>query len=366
MVFETKLYDALSISPTVQQDDIKKAYRKAALKWHPDKNKDNPAAAEKFKEVSQAYEILSDPEKRSIYDQYGLEFVLRGGQMPPPGSEDAGAGGNPFASGMPGGFGNFGGMGGVPGGTRSFHFSTGGGGGRGGFNFSDANDIFAQFMRSQGGGMGGMGNDEDDLMSQFGAGLGGSRAGHRSSKRSQPPVEVTTVERNLPVTLEQLYKGGNKKIKIQRKTLDPGTGKLKPEDKILEIEIKPGYKAGTKINYKGIGDHEEGGQQNMTFIIAEKEHPVFKRVGDDLRRVIEISLKEALTGWRKTIETIDGRQISVTGGVPTQPGAEIRYPDQGMPKSKKPGERGDMIVEVKVRFPTSLTTEQRTKLSEIL
>jgi DnaJ homolog subfamily B member 4 len=77
-------------------------------------------------------------------------------------------------------------------------------------------------------------------------------------------------------------------------------------------------------------------------------------------------LKEALTGWRKTIETIDGRQISVSGGVPTQPGAEIRYPDQGMPKSKKPGERGDLIVEVKVRFPTSLTSQQKQQLSQIL
>src|SRR5271154_2312690 len=110
MVAETKLYDALSISPTASDTEIKKAYRKAALKWHPDKNKDNPNASEKFKEVSQAYEILSDPEKRKVYDQYGLEFLLRGGAPPP----EAGADANPFAGGMPGGFGGFGG---VPGGT---------------------------------------------------------------------------------------------------------------------------------------------------------------------------------------------------------------------------------------------------------
>ncbi|KAF5014792.1 hypothetical protein F66182_14100, partial [Fusarium sp. NRRL 66182] len=82
MVAETKLYDALSIKPDATQDEIKKAYRKAALKHHPDKNKDNPKAAEKFKEVSQAYEVLSDPEKRKTYDQFGLEYLLHGG--PPP------------------------------------------------------------------------------------------------------------------------------------------------------------------------------------------------------------------------------------------------------------------------------------------
>src|ERR1700742_4194355 len=125
MVSETKLYDALSVSPSASQDEIKKAYRRAALKWHPDKNKDNPNASEKFKEVSQAYEILSDPEKRKVYDQYGLEFLLRGGQAPPPGAEmpDSMPGGG--FGGMPGGF-SFGGMPGG-GGTRTFHFSTGGG-----------------------------------------------------------------------------------------------------------------------------------------------------------------------------------------------------------------------------------------------
>jgi DnaJ homolog subfamily B member 4 len=77
-------------------------------------------------------------------------------------------------------------------------------------------------------------------------------------------------------------------------------------------------------------------------------------------------LKEALTGWSKTVSTIDGKVINVFRGGPTQPGTEIRYPDQGMPKSKKPGERGDMIVEVKVKFPASLTPQQKSLLKDIL
>ena len=221
-----------------------------------------------------------------------------------------------------------------------------------------------------GGGGGGLfgGDDGNNIFSRMGGDAGGGGgANGRFPRRQQQPAEVSTIDRNLPITLEQLFKGGTKKLKIQRKTHDPATGRRRLEDKILEVEIKPGYKAGTKIKFRGVGDQEEGGgQQDMQFIITEKEHPVFRRVGDDLRRSLEISLKEALTGWKKTIETIDGKQISVSGAVPTQPGAEIRYPDQGMPKSKKVGERGDMIVEVKVRFPSSLTAEQREKLAQIL
>ena len=93
---------------------------------------------------------------------------------------------------------------------------------------------------------------------------------------------------------------------------------------------------------------------------------MFKREGDDLRAMVELDLKEALTGWKKTITTIDGKQVQVSGGGPTQPDHEIRYPELGMPKSKKLGERGDMIVQVKVKFPSSLTPQQKSQLKEIL
>lgn len=93
---------------------------------------------------------------------------------------------------------------------------------------------------------------------------------------------------------------------------------------------------------------------------------MFKREGDDLRATVEIDLKEALTGWKRTITTIDGKQIQVSRGGPTHPGHEIRYPELGMPNSKKPGERGDMIVQVRVKFPSSLTPQQKSQLKEIL
>lgn len=257
-----------------------------ALKHHPDKNKDNPASADKFKEVSQAYEILSDPEKRKTYDQYGLEFMLRGGPPPP----EPGAGGNPYAGagGMPSGF-NFGNMpsGGGGGGGRDFHyeFSTGGPG-SGGFSFSNPESIFSEFLRGQTG----IGGDAGGFEDIFGS-AGSRRSSGRSRtafagaepagavRRAQTP-EVTTVERPLPLTLEELFTGTHKKMRIKRKAFDEVTGKRTTQDKVLEMDIKPGLKKGSKIKFKGVGDQEEGGQQDLHFVVEEvslplKSHPTY-------------------------------------------------------------------------------------------
>ncbi|KOS21288.1 Protein psi1 [Escovopsis weberi] len=385
MAKETKLYDLLSIKTDASQDEIKKAYRKAALKHHPDKNKDNPSAAEKFKECSQAYEILSDPEKRKIYDQYGLEFLLRGGAPPP----DAAAGGKyPYADagGMPGGFGGFDFSGGMPGGggTRTFHFGTGGAGAGGpqAYSFTNPQDLFTEFMR-QGGmrGAGGAGGDDDDYAdifgASFGSGAGGAGGGPRTGRtrmRSgfgearaarEPTPEVTTVERSLPLTLEELFSGVTKKMKIKRKTFDE-QGKRVQSDQILEVPIKPGLKKGSKIKFNGVGDQVEGGRQDLHFIVEEKEHPLFKREDNDIIHTVTLDLKEALTGWKRVVSTIDKRQINLDKAGPTQPGSEDRYPNQGMPISKKPGQRGDFIVRYKVKFPSTLTADQKDKLREIL
>ncbi|EME81735.1 uncharacterized protein MYCFIDRAFT_215466 [Pseudocercospora fijiensis CIRAD86] len=305
MVADTKLYDRLGVSATATADEIKKAYRKQALKNHPDKN---PAGAEKFKEASEAYEILSDPEKRRNYDNYGYDFITGQGGPPPTADGD-----NPYAGagGMPGGFAGFGGgMGGRPGGGRT--------------------------------------------------------ASGFSNRRREPEVETTVVEKPLPVSLEDIYNGVTKKLKVQRKTYDSQSGKQSVEDKILSVPIKRGLKAGSKIKYPDMGDQVEGGVQDLHFIIKEKAHPLYTRDGDDIKHTIEISLKEALTGWSRTITTIDGKQLNVSHGGPTSPEWTTRYPDQGMPKSKTPSVRGDFIVGVKIKFPTSLTAEQKKQLKEIL
>ncbi|OBT95534.1 hypothetical protein VE01_05222 [Pseudogymnoascus verrucosus] len=377
MVAETKLYSALGIKPEATQDEIKKAYRKSAMKHHPDKNPNNPQASEKFKEVSQAYEILSDPEKRKTYDQYGLEFLLRGGPPPPEpgeGPQYAGAG----AGGMPGGFG---GMGGMPGGggARTFHFSTGGGGGAGGgaFHFNNPQSIFEEFLRqSGGGGMGGGGGGMEGMDDLFGSSFGGPSggggmprtrtkpgSGPQAARRQAVEPEVTVVERPLPISLEDLFKGTHKKMKFQQKTFD-ADGKRTTKDRILEMDIKPGLKKGSKIKFQGVGDQEEGGRQDLHFIVEEKNHPLFTREGDDIVLPLELDLKEALTGWKRTVTTIDGKNLVIDKGGPTQPGSNDTYPDLGMPK--KGGGRGNFVVRYNVKFPGTLTGEQKKKLKEIL
>lgn len=172
----------------------------------------------------------------------------------------------------------------MPGGrAQTFHFSTNGG--SGGFSFSNPNSIFTEFFKQGGAAMG----DDDDIFAQFGGGprMGGGRGsqfgmdGNRQQQQQQQQYQqqyqqqrpttpdVTTVERPLNVTLEELFNGAHKKMKIKRKTFDNGTNKRRLEDKILDMDIRPGYKAGTKIKFKGVGDQEEGGTQDLHFIITE-------------------------------------------------------------------------------------------------
>lgn len=370
MVKETKLYNTLGVKPEATQDEIKKGYRKAALKWHPDKNNDNANAAEKFKECSQAYEILSDPEKRKIYDQYGLEFLLRGGAAPPAeGAAGVGASGHSFsgAAGMPGGFTSFDfGNAGMPG-MRAFQTSGGGGAS---FSFTDPETIFADFIRGGGAGSGVEG-DFPGIFSSFG-GSGSPRAGRSKmgssfvdGRKHESTPEIATIERPLALTLEEMFQGTTKKLKIKRKTFDD-SGKRILTDQILQVPIKPGLKKGSKIKFPGVGDQVEGGRQDLHFIVEEKENPLFRRQDNDILYTVTLDLKEALTGWKRTVTTIDGKQIKLDRGGPTQPGSEDRYPGLGMPFSKKPDQRGDFVITYKVNFPMSLTATQKKALQEIL
>ncbi|PON46666.1 Terminal organelle assembly protein [Parasponia andersonii] len=337
-------YKILQVDKKANDDDLKKAYRKLAMKWHPDKNPNNKKEAEnKFKQISEAYEVLSDPQKRAIYDQYGEEGLK--GQVPPP---DAGA---------PGG----------GGGATFFHAGDGPNVFR--FNPRNADDIFAEFfgVSSPFGGMGGGGGGMrggrsfggmfgDDLFGSFG----------ESRPMSQAPRKAPPIENTLPCSLEELYKGTTKKMKISREIAD-ASGKTLPVEEILTIEIKPGWKKGTKITFP-----EKGNEQpnvipaDLVFIIDEKPHSTFTRDGNDLVVTLRISLAEALTGYMVHLTTLDGRNLTIPINNVIHPNYEEVLPKEGMPLPKDPSKRGNLRIKFNIKFPTRLTSEQKSGIKKLL
>ncbi|KAK4271620.1 hypothetical protein QN277_020287 [Acacia crassicarpa] len=331
-------YKILQVDKNATDEDLKKAYRKLAMKWHPDKNPNNKKEAEaKFKQVSEAYEVLSDPQKRAIYDQYGEEGLK--GQVPPP---DAG-------------------------GTSFFHAGNGPTTFR--FNPRNANDIFAEFFGSSspfggmgvGGGMRGGsrsfgGMFGDDIFSSFGEGR----------PMSQGPRKAPPIENTLPCSLEELYKGTTRKMKISRELVD-ASGKTLPVDEILTIEIKPGWKKGTKITFP-----EKGNEQpnvipaDLIFVIDEKPHSVFTRDGNDLVVTQKISLAEALTGYTVHLTTLDGRTLNIPINNVIHPTYEEVVPKEGMPIPKEPSRRGNLRIKFNIKFPTRLTSEQKAGIKKLL
>ncbi|XP_021294898.1 dnaJ protein homolog 1-like [Herrania umbratica] len=337
-------YKILQVDKNAKDDDLKKAYRKLAMKWHPDKNPNNKKEAEsKFKKISEAYEVLSDPQKRAIYDLYGEEGLK--GQVPPP---DAGG----------------------PGGAT--FFQTGDGPNVFRFNPRNANDIFTEFfgVSSPFGGMGGGGVGSgmrggsrafggmfgDDIFSSFGEGRPMSQA-----LRKAPPIENT-----LPCSLEELYKGTTKKMKISREIAD-ASGKTLPVEEILTIDIKPGWKKGTKITFP-----EKGNEQpnvipaDLVFIIDEKPHSTFTREGNDLVVTQKIALAEALTGYTVHLTTLDGRSLTIPVTSVIHPNYEEVVPREGMPIPKEPSRRGNLRIKFNIKFPTRLTAEQKSGIKKLL
>ncbi|KAF2811578.1 uncharacterized protein BDZ99DRAFT_384776 [Mytilinidion resinicola] len=232
------------------------------------------------------------------------------------------------------------------------------------FHFSSPESIFSKFLRS-----GGTGTGDEDVFSDFGGGSSdfGTRPNEDTSRgreRSRSP-EITVVERPLSLTLEDLFNGTSRKMKIKRKVFDPATGETKTEDRILEVLIKKGLKAGSKIKFSDVGDQTEGSRQDLHFILSEKVHPLFRRYGHDLHYSVTLSLKEALCGFKRNIMTIDGKSVPLSRPGPIQPDFKEHFPGLGMPVSQKPDERGDLVVGFKIKHPQSLTARQKKVLNRV-
>ncbi|KAK8866123.1 hypothetical protein IAR55_001274 [Kwoniella newhampshirensis] len=343
MVNNTEYYKVLGVSKDATDADLKKAYRKQSLQHHPDKQpaEKRAAAEEQFKKIGEAYEVLSDPNKREVYDQLGEEG-LKGGGAPPGGGFDPNDIFNTFFSSMGGG-----------GGGAEDIFGNLGGGGR----------SSGPRMRSSrmGGGMPGMGG--------MGGGMpGGFGDSSPSASAPPPPGEIV---KPLALTLEELYKGGTKRLKITRHLRNGSQ-----EEKILEVAYKAGWKKGTKIKFAGAGNEDEYGQaQTVAFVVEEKKHNRFERVDDDLIIRLNITLSQALLGPEgggqitKEVEQLDGKRIQVNApeGV-IQPLQETRIAGEGMPVSKAGSakRKGDLIVKWNVVFPNRLTPAQKQELRKVL
>lgn len=345
-------YEVLGVSKDASAEELKRAYKKLAIKYHPDKNPGDKVAEEKFKEAAEAYDVLSNPEKRKSYDQFGFNA---------PG----------------GGFG-------------------GGGFGGGGFSFED---IFSQFGDIFGGGFGGFGG-------------GRSRGGAR---RSGPP-RGNDLQIKVALSYKEIFEGTTKKVKLKRyracencngkggdstKTCETckGMGKVRrvtqsffqmvtesvcptcnglgevvanpckacggegrtQVEEIIQVKIPEGVSEGQYLTLRGEGNcgPRGGACGDLLVIIAEKQDDFFTRDGDDLRCEIKVPVYKLVLGGTQRIPTVDGGEVSIKLASGTQPGSTLRIREQGLPQLQGRGDRGSLFVDVQVEIPKDLTAEEK-------
>jgi len=377
-------YKILGIPKTASETDIKKAYRKLALKYHPDRNKEK-GAEEKFKEISYAYEILSNKEKRQKYDQFGE------------------AGINPNANCGPGS-GNFSSRSGpsqfnfthVGGNGADFHQFFNGGGMNGGSDFGSF-DPFSTFSSAFGkdfdifSDLGNMGNGMHNMNSNGfsshgnGANINFSHPGMSFSSNGMGSTNMNTgcsgnrrnnqnqhqkitgctpsIEHDVNLTLEEIYRGVTKKYNIGRDKLQPN-GSYRRDQKLFEVVVKPGWKDNTKIRFTGEANECENKiAGDIIFIIKTKPHNYFTRENEHLIYTQLISLKDSLSGMRQEfdIPLLSGatRTIKIHNEIISPDTVKI-IKNQGLPISKlNNGQRGDLKIKFKIIFPEIVTDETR-------
>ncbi|TRY74912.1 hypothetical protein TCAL_00519 [Tigriopus californicus] len=351
-------YKVLGLAKGASEDEIKKAYRKLALKYHPDKNK-SANAEERFKEIAEAYEVLSDKKKREIFDQYGEE-------------------------GLKGNMGSGGGMGGHTGGTNfsyTFHGDP-----RATFaEFFGTSNPFESFFNMPG--MSDLFNDNvmdhdslhrahhhHDPFASLGGGLGsfGSRTPFRSQSfnvgshssgigRGKEKVQDPPVEHDLYVSLEDILRGVTKRMKISRRVV-ANDGTVRKEEKVLTINVKPGWKSGTKITFQREGDQAPNKiPADIVFIIRDKPHPNFKREASDLKYSCKVTLKEALCGTNVEVPTLTANEkipLDLSDEI-LKPSTVKRIVGKGLPRPKEPTKRGDILVTFDIQFPDKLSSSTK-------
>ena len=227
-----------------------------------------------------------------------------------------------------------------------------GGGGAGGNTFTFGSS-----------GMPGGSNGFIDVSQMMGGGMNGfGMGGHRDHKEQDSPIEHT-----VNLTLEELYSGCTKKMKISRNVMIHGN-RFTKEDKVVTIDVKPGWKAGTKITFPKEGDQVPGKiPSDVVFVIGEKKHELFERDGNNLKYKAKITLKNALCGrYKVVIPTIEGERIQKTLEKIIDPQTVDIVKGRGMPISKYPGRRGDLLISYDIMFPSIISEPDHQKLETIL
>ncbi len=316
-------YDILGVAKKATAKEIKQAYRKLARKHHPDVNPGDKAAEAKFKEINEAYEVISDAEKRKKYDRFGDKWqhadqFTQGGRQQPSWDFSGGGGRTPF------------------------HFEDLGGTGGGGFG-----DVFESIL----GGFGG--------------------------RRSRRPQRGRDLEYSVEVTLEEAYHGAARLLETQSE--EPcsscrgegcpscgGVGRIiKP--KRLEVKIPPGVRDGSRVRIAGKGGpgYSGGTAGDLYLLTSVKPHKVFRREGDNLHVEIKVPLLDAVLGSEVHVPTIGGKKLALKIPAETQNGKVFRLAGQGMPKLGGSGKKGDLLAETNVLLPTELSDKEKELFQEL-
>ena len=304
-------YQILGVGRDATEDEIKRAYRRLARKYHPDVNPGDKEAEERFKEINEAYEVLSDPEKRRKYDQLGAawrEWERMGGR---PGDFDW----SQWVSAAPGG-------------QRVY------------VRYGTAEDLEDLFGGS---------SPFSDFFTQIFGGLGGAPGGFEFRTR---PRRGQDLEQEVEISLEEAYHGT--------------TRLLQKDGRRLQVKIPPGAYTGLRIRMAGEGGPgAAGGQPGDLYLrVRVAPHPRFERRGDDLHTTVPVDLYTAVLGGKVRVETLAG-PVMLTIPPGTQNGQTFRLRGKGMPKLRQKGQYGDLYARVEVRLPTRLTPRQRELFEEL-